>query len=275
VSGRAKFVPRDRIDLDSLEERTRNRLFIGSSNGLASGNTVREAILHGLCEVIERDQGSFWYVRRNLMPGAPTGRLRLDTVSDCHCRDLIERCRAAGLEIAVWSTGQDIALPSFNCIIFDGGRQTYFPQRAEGSGCHPYRHIALSRAITEALQSRLTNIAGGRDDLYWARFRDTLCVDNEAGKAWIAALKCEDCELDFDDVVQARPLPTIDEMLRWVVATLGSQGMSEVVVVELTHSDIGIPVVHVTVPGLESIAGKPGYTPGQRMQAFLAAHRLM
>ncbi|HVO87631.1 MAG TPA: YcaO-like family protein [Casimicrobiaceae bacterium] len=275
ASGGVKFVPRDCIDLDSLDERARNRLFVASSNGLASGNTTREAILHGLCEVIERDQGSFWYARKNLVAGAPAGRLRLDTVSDEHCRWLIERCRAAGLEIAVWSTAHDIALPSFNCIIFDGRRQTYYPQRAEGSGCHPYRHIALSRAITEALQSRLTNIAGGRDDLYWARFRDTLCIDNGAGDAWIATMECEEFDLDFDDVVQAPALPSIDELLAWVVAALGSQGLSQVIVVDLTRDDIGIPVVHVTVPGLESIAGKPGFTPGPRMQSFLAAHRLL
>jgi YcaO-like protein with predicted kinase domain len=30
-----------------------NRLFVGSTNGLASGNTHDEAILHALCEIIE------------------------------------------------------------------------------------------------------------------------------------------------------------------------------------------------------------------------------
>ena len=45
--------------------------------------------------------------------------------------------------------------------------------------------------------------------------------------------------------------------------------LTEIIVVDLTQDDIGIPVVHVTVPGLESNARKPLYTPGQRMQAFL------
>ena len=35
---------------------------------------------------------------------------------------------------------------------------------------------------------------------------------------------------------------------------------------------LGIPVVHVTVPGLEGLFGKPGYTPGPRMQSLLRHH---
>jgi hypothetical protein len=39
--------------------------------------------------------------------------------------------------------------------------------------------------------------------------------------------------------------------------------------VDLTQRQLGIPVVHVTVPGLEGPLGKPGYTPGPRMQRLL------
>jgi YcaO-like protein with predicted kinase domain len=275
VSGRAMLVPRDCIDLDSRSERTSKRMFVGSSNGLASGNTVGEAILHGLCEVIERDQGSFWHVRQNLVPDAHGSRLHLDSVTDATCRWLLEKCYAAGLEVLVWSTSHDIALPSFTCVIFDVGGKTCYAQRAEGSGCHPYKHIALSRAITEALQSRLTNISGGRDDLYWSRYQDTLRVDDPAGRAWIKKLEGEPARLCYGDIAQAPAFSTIDAILHWVLGSLGSQGLSQVIVVELTRSEIAIPVVHVTVPGLEAPAGKPAYTPGPRMQSFLAAQQLL
>jgi len=42
------------------------------------------------------------------------------------------------------------------------------------------------------------------------------------------------------------------------------------VAVDLEQERFGIPVVHVTIPGLEGLIGKPGYTPGPRMQQFLA-----
>ena len=277
VSGRATCVPRDCIDLDSLSERTRNRLFVGSSNGLASGNTVSEAILHGLCEVIERDQGSFWYTQRNLAPATDIERtrLRLDSITDENCRWLLEKCHAAGLGVAIWSTIHDLALPSFTCTIFDGRRETCYAQRAEGSGCHPCRHIALSRAITEALQSRLTNIAGGRDDLYWARYRDTLRIDDAAGRAWIEKIEAEQGHLSYGDITEAPAFSTTDQFLSWVLGILKPEGLAQVIVVDLTRPTIGIPVVHVTVPGLESVAGKAGYTPGPRMQNFLAANHLL
>ncbi|MFB8235490.1 YcaO-like family protein [Kitasatospora purpeofusca] len=40
-----------------------------------------------------------------------------------------------------------------------------YPLTFAGAGCHTDPHIALSRALTEAAQSRLTCIAGTRDDL--------------------------------------------------------------------------------------------------------------
>jgi ribosomal protein S12 methylthiotransferase accessory factor len=60
-----KYVPRDLIDLDFCKP---GRPFvISSSNGLASGNTFAEAVLHGLCELVERDQLSFWLVQHNFL----------------------------------------------------------------------------------------------------------------------------------------------------------------------------------------------------------------
>ncbi|MCL6649199.1 MAG: YcaO-like family protein [Chloroflexi bacterium] len=40
------------------------------------------------------------------------------------------------------------------------------PLLGAGQGCHARREIALLRALTEATQSRLTVIAGTRDDLF-------------------------------------------------------------------------------------------------------------
>ena len=56
--GSAKWVPAELFDLD-FSKRDEPPVFLSSSNGLASGNTRTEAVIHGLCEVIERDQTSF------------------------------------------------------------------------------------------------------------------------------------------------------------------------------------------------------------------------
>jgi len=55
-TGAQTWVPRDLVALDfRVAERRDVPLFHQSSNGLASGNVQAEALLHGLCEVIERD----------------------------------------------------------------------------------------------------------------------------------------------------------------------------------------------------------------------------
>ncbi|MEO8302975.1 MAG: YcaO-like family protein [Betaproteobacteria bacterium] len=266
----ARWVPRDCIDVDTSSARERTPLFLGSSNGLASGNTRSEAMLHAVCEVIERDQESFWFARKQLSIDERDSRLRLDSVTDPNCRWLLDRCREAGLEVVVWSTAQDLTLPCFMCTLFDRHANTYYPQRASGSGCHPYRRIALSRAITEALQSRLTLIAGGRDDMYWSLYEDGLRVDDEAGRTWGDALVGEPALVEFEDVREAPALASIEALLAWVLDALAAGGLAQAVVVDLTQSRIGIPVVHVSVPGLEGPIMKDGYTPGPRMQAMLA-----
>ena len=48
---------------------------------------------------------------------------------------------------------------------------------AAGQGCHPSRPIALLRALTEAAQSRLTIIAGSRDDFYRDDFKHARSAD--------------------------------------------------------------------------------------------------
>jgi YcaO-like protein with predicted kinase domain len=269
LAGVTRWVPRDCLDLDSLWASERPRLFVASSNGLASGNTLAEALLHAICELIERDQVSFWLARQHFGAPSPSTRLRLDSVSDEHCNWLIDKCEVAGVRLAVWYVTQVVPAPCFMCTVFDGTGQTFYPQRASGFGCHPYRRIALSRAIAEALQSRLTHIAGGRDDVFWSRYRDVIRIDNRAGTDWSQDLEREPERIHYDAIPEAPELPAIDGLLEWVLDTLAAAGFSQAVFVDLTQDRFRIPVVHVTVPGLEGPLGKPGYTPGPRMQDFL------
>jgi YcaO-like protein with predicted kinase domain len=270
--GSVRWVPRDCIEIDSSPPRMRRKLFLGSSNGLASGSTHSEAILHAVCEVIERDQESFWDARRHLSPGAFDTRLRLDSVADLSCRRLLEACAEAGLEVAVWHATQEVSVPCFVCAVFDRNARTFYPQRASGAGCHPYRRIALSRAITEALQSRLTVIAGGRDDVYWSVYQSKVRADNAVGEAWAETVAGEAEHVDFEDVPEAPPMRSMEALLGWTLDRLVDAGLGEAIVVDLTQEQIQIPVVHVTIPGSEGSVTKPGYTPGPRMQALLGQH---
>jgi ribosomal protein S12 methylthiotransferase accessory factor YcaO len=64
-------------------------------------------------------------------------------------------------------------------------------------------------------------------------------------------------------------MATTGQMLGWIVEAMKVTDLTEIIVVDLMQDDIGVPVVHVTVPGLESNARNPLYTPGERMQRLL------
>ena len=238
-------------------------------NGLASGNTKDEAILHGLCEVIERDQAAFWLVRQRCSKNLPSTRVDLETIDDADCRWLIDLAVKAELDLVVWYATTNIPIPCFVCLVYDDRGSTLYQQRASGSGCHPYRRIALSRAITEALQSRLTHISGVRDDVYWSSYRHDLRTDEPSTKRWIGEVQSEPECVDFSKVVDACPMATTGQMLGWIVEAMEVTDLTEIIVVDLTQDDIGVPVVHVTVPGLKSNARNPLYTPSEGMQRLL------
>ncbi|MFI8944134.1 YcaO-like family protein [Streptomyces syringium] len=158
ISGQSVLVPADLArwrspcgDVPLLD------VFHVTTNGLACGNTLGEATLHALFEVIERD-----VLHRDYTCG---GRQRTlvdpRSVEDRYCRDLIERLLDAGmaLEIALVDSAYEIPV----CAAYIWSED--YPVAFAGAGCHRDPHIALSRALTEAAQSRLTGIAGTRDNL--------------------------------------------------------------------------------------------------------------
>jgi ribosomal protein S12 methylthiotransferase accessory factor len=234
--------------------------FTMSSNGLASGNHVLEAVSHGLCEVIERDALALWDAAGG--SGSAVGRIALDSIDDPTCDRVVAVIRAAGLAIGIWDITSDIGLATFACVLVDRGpNQVGQVYTSHGSGCHPSRSVALLRALTEAAQTRLTFIAGTRDDA------DRELFERARDPARIERLRAE---LDAPgegrgfSAVPTRELDDLEDDVRWQRERLAAAGLEQVATVELTQPQIGIPVVRVIVPGLESLHGIPGHVPGVR-----------
>ncbi|MEV7087563.1 YcaO-like family protein [Streptomyces sp. NPDC093085] len=143
--------------------RWRLHLPSASTNGLASGNTRAEAVAHALAELIERDTISA------LAGGRGHGRLvDPDTIEDERSRALIGRLRAAGAWLELWDLPNRFGVPVMSCYLW---REDQPALLVSGSGAHLDPHVALSRAITEAAQSRLTQITGSREDIHPAAYR--------------------------------------------------------------------------------------------------------
>lgn len=238
--------------------------FQANSNGLASGNHPAEAVLHGLCEVIERDARTLWELSG---PPAKAARM-LDaaTIDDEGCRALIARIAACGLQLHAWDVTSDVGVAAFVCQLLDPADDAADPE--VGSGCHPVRQIALLRALTEAAQARATYIAGSRDD-YLARW-----YEPGARRARRAAML--ERVAGVPGVRDFRAVPTfesgdLDADVRWVLARLRAAGVTQVLAVDLARDAIAVPVVKVVVPGLEGALsyGKGDHVPGKRARRML------
>jgi ribosomal protein S12 methylthiotransferase accessory factor len=237
-TGAASWVPRQLCELDScVADRLHVPLFQASSNGLSAGNTVCEALIHGLCEVIERDGGARYANARF----DPERCVPHHEVSPGSARRLLALLSRAGMDTRIVDLSGPIGLPCFEVWLEhpDG------PAMTQGSGCHPNRLTALIRAVTEAAQSRLAYIAGSRDDIPPGAYRDAM-PSSRIGAGRPRSTEMRRC---FNHA-PTLPARGFREQLREVVGRVRAcTGMSPVAV-DLTRSDFGIPVVFVIAPGL-------------------------
>ncbi|WP_327357784.1 YcaO-like family protein [Streptomyces sp. NBC_01304] len=127
-----------------------------TTTGLASGNTRTEAVLHGLCEVLERDVTS-------LMSVADTSALVAPSTLPAGPAELYARIRAAGL--GVWLRWLPAHGGHYMAALVDDPDRAHPLYCNGGYGFHPLPEIAAVRALSEAAQSRLTFIQGSRHDL--------------------------------------------------------------------------------------------------------------
>lgn len=203
-----------------------------STNGLASGNSVPEAAVHALFEIVERDA-----ISRNGEPGELT-YVDSDSVSDELCVRLIEKVRAADARVDISHLPSRFGVPCFGARIWSPD----FPVMSLGWGAHPAPEIALSRAITEAAQSRLGGIVGTRDDL--PAIYNTVRLGNEEPPLPLVVVPWQ----DLPDVPRRRST-SVEEELGWISSRVADVTGSEPLLVDLTTID-DIAVVKMIVPGV-------------------------
>ena len=213
-------------------------LFLVSSNGLASGNTVTEATLHALYEVIERD---------SLVRARTTAPRLLDLASvDGPARALLDRLAAADADVRVEVLPSPTGTACFRALLWS----EMFPVTFAGSGAHLDRDVALCRALTEAAQSRVTLIAGTRDDITPAGYRRLF----SARVARPASPEAPASRTTYDEIGSVHNNGLTDDLASTVAAVADLTGRSPLLV-DHTRAELGIPVVRVVCPGLS-------YSPG-------------
>ena len=154
------WTPLDMVTLNFVGTPERGPDLFRSTNGLSSGNHLLEAVVHGFCEIIERDAEALWRLDSELR------QVDLQRIADPYCREVIDRVSRAGVHTVAWDLTTDVGIPVYGCAILERPDPARLRSMGihYGFGCHLAPDVALSRALTEAVQTRLTYISGSRDD---------------------------------------------------------------------------------------------------------------
>jgi len=210
------------------------------SNGLASGNNLLEAVLHGIYEVVERHNCAMWR-----HAGEPLQRLDPETIESEAYHEILRATRSAGVRFAAFVVEGPIALPTFCCIVWDPPEQADFTGGGVGYGygTHADAEVALLRAATEALQSRLTYITGTREDMARSEYE----IAQDPARASALQADCEDAlEVAFSPRSAAEGLcADLDDAL----ALLQASGFPDVLAVDLGKPELDLAVAKVVIPG--------------------------
>jgi ribosomal protein S12 methylthiotransferase accessory factor len=170
--------------------------------------------------------------------------------------------------VGIWDITSDVGVPAYGCIVFDrpGAHVT---GKFAGYGAHLAVEVALSRALCEAVQSRLTYVSGSRDDIRAADYDEVRNEDDI--RELREALVTPPPPVRFGDRVSSAT-DSLDGDVERLLSAVRDVGVDSVVIVNLAKHDVAIPVVKVIVPGLEN-GVTPNMQPGERLRRKLASRR--
>ncbi|MDW8371524.1 MAG: YcaO-like family protein, partial [Geminicoccaceae bacterium] len=266
ATGEELMVPAELVELDSTREAEPGRgCFTLSSSGLASGRTPGRAALHALFELVERDAVTLWRLRDPFAKAA--SRIDLESVREPSTRALIRRLRAAGMLLAAWDATSDLGVPVVFCHLMPERPGAHDGAAWElGSAARACPEAALRAAILEAVQARLTQITGARDDIGRDRYAPVCERRLERHRALLRAPGGR----RLPEPAWSPDLPDADQLDR-LLARLRDAGLDRVAIVDLARPELGVPVVKLLVPGLEDGLDLDGWRPGPRARALGAA----
>lgn len=212
-----------------------------NSNGAAAGATLEDAVLQGTLELVERDAVALWWYNRTRQPG-----IDLEVTDDPWIGELRTLHRDLGREVWALDLTSDLGIP----VVAALSRRT--DRAAEdivlGFGAHLDAAVALRRALTELNQLLPSVVDSTADGAGYG------CTDPEALRWFRTATAAGLPYLRPDPaapVVAGRPAPTSDvtEDIALVQGLLADRGL-DLLALDQTRPDVGLPVARVVVPGL-------------------------
>ena len=234
LTGREVWLPHLLVSLDYTEGVPSR--FDRSSSGLGAGATRDQALATSLLELVERDAVGEW--QRTPREARAASAIRPDSIPFDWFGAWRDRLAALDGELKVYAIGSVIGVPVFMCVI--GGVEEFGSgyRRFYGTAAHGDPETALFKALAEAIQSRLTLIAGVRDDILPSYFARIQAKPETAG----------DSRARGWDEVEPRPFPA-----QAIAEQLAERGYPRIAVKRLGDGLDGVAVTKAFVPGLGTV----------------------
>ena len=248
ISDEDYYVPSNAIFHPYISNEAQS-LFKSNTNGLASGNILDEAILHGIFEVVERDAWSiFELTHKNY------SQIKIESIESEIINETLDKFTSQGINIKLMDFTADINIPTIaasadDTITKDAGLLTL------GMGTHLDPEVAILRALTEVAQSRATQINGAREDTVRADFA------REAGYERMKRInkyyfQQEEDQINLSDI-ENKSTTSIKKDLEIVKDELISNDIKHILYADLTRSEIDVNVVRIIIPEMELYAIDP------------------
>ncbi|OGR19457.1 MAG: hypothetical protein A2X81_05005 [Desulfobacterales bacterium GWB2_56_26] len=207
---------------------------INEFNGPSAGNTLEEAALQGICEIVERHVCSVVNHQKLVTP-----KIDCDSVQDGVAKELLRKFKAQNIELYLNDFSLDTGVCTVGALAID---RSTFPGKSEivyTAGTTPDPEKALIRAITEIAQ---------------------LAGDFNTNSNYVASGLPKPLSMEEVDYVTETPdTVTIQEMANLAdnnirmeiencIAALNKIGL-EVLMIDVTHSGLEIPALYTIIPG--------------------------
>ncbi|NNG01662.1 MAG: tetratricopeptide repeat protein [Desulfobacteraceae bacterium] len=207
---------------------------INEFNGPSAGNCQEEALLQGICEIVERHVSSLVSRGELHVPGIDP-----QSVTDVKSIEMLQKYKNNGIEMFLSDFTLDMGIPTIGALAYD---PSTYPRKSEivwTAGTTPDPEKALSRALTEVAQ---------------------LAGDFNTGSNYVASglpkpvnTSAVDYILSPEQMVDIGKLPNISNgniriEVENCIGALAERGF-EVIVINTTHAALEIPAFYTIVPG--------------------------
>jgi bacteriocin biosynthesis cyclodehydratase domain-containing protein len=233
IKGERRWLPTAMVYFD-LDPSRRSASMWADSNGNAAGSSLEDAILQGFLELVERDAVALWWYNRTSQP-----QVDVESFADPRIAELVRGYSQMGRRIWVLDITSDLGIPAMAAVSEGNGGF------AMGFGAHVDPRVALARACTELGQMIAAGAAVRGPGM---RVPDQPYLHPGSG----APVRAEDYRY-------AKHLDLADDIRR--IRGVAEDANLDVLVLDQTRPDIGMPVVKVIVPGMRHFW--PRFAPGR------------